>query len=131
VSAEDWRQIGEVVGYITVGLFVAYKAHKAERNAAAANVNSAAAKVNSADAKMNAQEARDFAAPVGNGFARYVKDSLACLQNSAAEQKQATERIELRQQQDSTMLYDHIKAHANADVLKGAHRDSPSDPNAP
>jgi hypothetical protein len=110
VNGEDWRQFGEVAGYLAVGAYVAYKAHRAE---------------------MQAKKAKEYSQPTGNGFAANVKESLACLQASAADQKQATERIELRQSQDSTMLYDHIKAHANADVLKGAHRESTPDPNAP
>lgn len=102
MNADDWQKVGEVAGYIIVGAFIAYKAHRAE---------------------MQAKKAKEYSQPTGNGFAQSVKDSLQTLQT-------ATDRIELRQSQDSTMLYDHIKAHANADVLKGALREPPSDPNA-
>lgn len=124
MTGETWQNIGSVAAYVCLGIIVTWKAHKAE-------VNAKAAKLNSAAAKDNSQAAKEFAEPTGNGFARTVKEALACLQASAAEQKMATERIELRQSQDSTMLYDHIKAHANADVLKGVHRESASNPDAP
>jgi hypothetical protein len=110
VTPDQWETAGRYAGLVALGLGAAYKAHRAE---------------------MEAKKAKQFSAPTGNGFAQNVKDSLACLQTSAEAQKNATERIELRQSQDSTMLYDHIKAHANADVLKGVHRESPSDPNSP
>lgn len=109
MNGEDWRNIGEVAGYLLIGSYIAYKAHRAEQQA---------------------KKAKEYSEPTGNGFAKNVKDALVCLQVSAAEQKNATERIELRQAQDSTMLYDHIKAHANADVLKGALREPPSETNA-
>lgn len=71
-----------------------------------------------------AHKAKKFAEPTGNGFAKGVKDALADLQEKAT-------RIEEAQSRDSGMLYDHIRAHANADVMKGAHRESASDPNTP
>lgn len=68
-------------------------------------------------AEMQAKKAKEYSQPTGNGFAGTVKDALV--------------RIEAAQAKDATMLYDHIRAHANADVMKGAHRESPSDPNSP
>lgn len=68
-------------------------------------------------AEMQAKKAKEYSQPTGNGFAATVKDALV--------------RIEAAQAKDATMLYDHIRAHANADVMKGAHRESPSDPNSP
>lgn len=117
MTGDDWQKIGEVAAYALLGGLVTYKAHRAEMQAK--------------KAKENAASARDFSEPTGNGFAKYVKDSLACLQESATDQRQATERIELRQSQSDNLLYDHIRAHANADVMKGAHRESASDPNSP
>lgn len=131
MTGDDWQTLGQVTGYVLLGIVVTWKAHKAEVNAKAARVNSAAAKDNSATAADNSQLAKEFAEPTGNGFAKTVRDALACLQASAGEQKVATERIEARQTQDSGMLYSHIQSHANADVLKGAHRESASDPNSP
>lgn len=110
MTGDDWRNVGEIVGYATIGGYIAYKAHRAEQQA---------------------KRAKEYSQPTGNGFAQNVKDSLAGLQASAAEQKTAIERIELSQSKDSTMLYDHIRAHANADVLKGARVESPQDPHAP
>lgn len=117
MNSDDLRNIGEVAGYLVIGGFIAWKAHKAEKRAS--------------EAKDEAEKAKDFSEPTGNGFAKYVKDSLAQLKEAANESHVATERIEARQQQDSGLLYSHIQAHANADVLKGARHESPSDPNAP
>lgn len=96
MTPDDLRTLGEVAGYLVVGGFVAWKAHKAEKNA---------------------KQAEIYAKPTGNGFANEVRDALG--------------RIEGRQQRDGEMLYDHIRAHANADVLKGSWHDAPSDPNSP
>lgn len=102
MNSGDWQTIGQVAGYLTLGLIVTYKAHRAE---------------------MQAKKAKEYSQPTGNGFAGTVKDALTSLQ-------QTTERIESAQAKDSTMLYDHIRAHANADVMKGAHRES-SQENSP
>lgn len=110
MSPDDWMTAAKICGAAIVGGFFAIKLHMTEKNSKKAEI---------------------YSKPTGNGFASEVKDALTCLQASAAEQKNATERIELRQSQDSTMLYDHIKAHANADVLKGARNESPSDPHSP
>lgn len=117
MTADDIRTIGQIIGYAVVGAFIAWKVHRAEQRAG--------------EAKDEAEQAKQFAEPTGNGFAKGVKDALVTLQEAAAEQKVATERIEARQQQDSGLLYSHIQAHANADVLKGTRYESPSDPNAP
>lgn len=104
MTGDDWQKLAELAGIAIVAGFLALKSHRAE---------------------MQAKKAKEYSQPTGNGFAANVKDALASLQT-------ATERIEARQVQDGGMLYDHIKAHANADVMKGAmHRESPSDPNSP
>lgn len=117
MNADDIRTIGQIIGYAIVGAFIAWKVHKTEKRAE--------------EAKEEAEKAKNFAEPTGNGFAKYVKDSLAELKDAANESRIATERIEARQQQDSGLLYSHIQAHANADVLKGARHESSPDPNAP
>lgn len=103
MTAEDWQNIGSVAVFVVIGGWGAWQAHKAKK----------------------------FAEPTGNGFAKGVKDALSDLQEKASDQAAATTRIEEAQARDSGMLYDHIKAHANADVMKGVHRDSASDPNSP
>lgn len=103
MTGDDWQKLAELAGVAIVAGFIALKSHRAE---------------------MQAKKAKEYSQPTGNGFAGTVKDALTSLQ-------QTTERIEAAQAKDSIMLYDHIRAHANADVMKGAHRESPSDPNSP
>lgn len=107
MTGDDWIMLGKVLGAIVVGGYFAVKLHLAEQQA---------------------KKAKEFAEPTGNGFAKNVKDALADLQEKAADQATATTRIEEAQARDAGMLYDHIRAHANADVLKGARNDSPSGP---
>lgn len=110
MTADDWILLGKILGGVLVGGYFAYKLHRAEDQA---------------------KKAKEFAEPTGNGFAKTVKDSLAVLEASATAQKIATDRIELRQTQDSKMLVDHITAHANADVLKGTRGDTTSNSDTP
>lgn len=67
--------------------------------------------------EKKAGKAEIYAKPTGNGFANEVKQSLA--------------RIEASQQRSDQILFNHIMAHADADVLKGVRSESPSDPNSP
>ncbi|MFC0628537.1 hypothetical protein [Kribbella deserti] len=56
--------------------------------------------------KNEAKAAKEYAKPTGNGFAQTVKDSLA--------------RIESRSERTEKVLLDHIQAHADADIKRGA-----------
>jgi len=55
-----------------------------------------------------AAKAVELSAPTGNGFAKKVTDALV--------------RIEATQQRDSEMLMEHLRAHANSDVLNTPRR---------
>lgn len=67
--------------------------------------------------RKRAEKAVELSRPTGNGFATEVRQALA--------------RIEMRQERDGDLLYDHIKSHANADILKGAQRELTSNQDAP
>lgn len=67
-------------------------------------------------AEKQAEQAKTYAKPTGNGFANEVTGALA--------------RIEERQQRSDKVLFDHITAHANADIMRSG-RESPSNPNTP
>lgn len=53
--------------------------------------------------RKKAEKAVELSAPTGNGFAKTVKEALA--------------RIEAKQNSDSDMLLEHLRMHANSDVL--------------
>lgn len=58
--------------------------------------------------RKKAEKAVELSQPTGNGFAKRVTDALT--------------RIEETQKKDSEMLYEHLRAHANSDVMNSPRR---------
>lgn len=103
MNGDQWQTVGSIAGYVILGALVTWKTHKTEK------------KVESA--RDHSKAAEEYAKPTGNGFASKVTSAL--------------ERIEERQRRSDQVLFDHITAHANADVARGGRSEPPSNPNAP
>jgi hypothetical protein len=81
MNLDDARSLGEFLAVVVLGGFASWKANKAAKQTVA----------------------------TGNGFARFVKESLIRLEAGERRSQQADERIEKK-------IDDHIQSHADADV---------------
>jgi hypothetical protein len=81
MNLDDAKSVGELVVFIGLGGYTAWKARKAEKQTVA----------------------------TGNGFARFVKESLVRLEMGQKRNDEANVRIEKK-------IDDHVASHADADV---------------
>jgi hypothetical protein len=81
IDIESWQAIGGAVAIVATAVWSRIDAYKT---------------------KKAAKRAVELSTPTGNGFAKFVKESLI--------------RIELTQNRTEKKIDDHLTAHANADV---------------
>lgn len=88
MTAETWQTIGTIAALLAIGAFNAWQGKRAERAAKAAHL----------EATTAATQTRG----TGNGFAEYVRESLA--------------RIDKRSEQTHELMVNHLQAHADSDL---------------